>query len=86
MIMVISTLIFPINFLRRVDCVCVAILHLGNINFEDNGASVAKIHEEDGSQRSLEHAAELLAVTSMQLQTVLLEREIMKKNQEDRTM
>lgn len=63
-----------------------AILHLGNINFEDNGASVAKIHEEDGSQRSLEHAAELLAVTSMQLQTVLLEREIMKKNQEDRTM
>lgn len=63
-----------------------AMLHLGNINFEDNSSSVAEVNGEDGSQQSLERAADLLRMNSKQLQTVLLERQIMKDTQDDRTM
>lgn len=61
-----------------------AILHLGNINFKDNDTSIAEVNNEDGSQQSLEHAADLLRMDSQKLQTVLLERQIIRKTQKDR--
>lgn len=51
-----------------------AILHLGNIYFEDNDLEYSKINGTDGSQRSLEHAANLLTVDTSFLESLLLEK------------
>lgn len=53
-----------------------AVLHLGNVNFESNNSEYAQINDEDGSQRSLEYAAELLAINTIRLKSLLLERNI----------
>lgn len=63
-----------------------AMLHMGNISFKDNGSSIAEINDEDGSKQSLEYAAILLRMSSKQLQTILIERHIMKNIRGGATM
>lgn len=57
-----------------------AILHLGNVNFVENHSENAQIDDEDGSRESLEFAANLLAIDSIVLESIFLERKIKIRN------
>lgn len=61
---------------QSIYAIVAAILHLGNINFVNNDLSGAKVNDDDGSQQSLEYAAELLAMSPKRLQNALLERKV----------
>lgn len=60
--------------------VLAAVLHLGNVNFVGNHLENAQIDVEDGSHRSLEYAANLLAIDTSILENLLLKKTIKSGN------
>lgn len=56
------------------------ILHLSNVNFETNGCEHSQINDKDVSQKSLEHAANLLEIHTKTLESLFLEKRIKSGN------